>query len=63
MMTRKDYVVVAEILKDHKRYIPEATLESLIFDFNEMFLKDNPRFDADRFTEAVNEQRHARLGT
>jgi hypothetical protein len=55
MMTRKDYVEVANILKDHKRYIAEATLESLIFDFNEMFLKDNPRFDADRFTEAVNE--------
>jgi hypothetical protein len=56
MMTRKDYIEVANILNNHKRYVAEATLESLIFDFNEMFLKDNPRFDADRFADAVMEE-------
>jgi hypothetical protein len=54
MMTRKDYVEVARILNENKLFIPEATFESLVYDFNEMFLSDNPRFDADRFTEAVN---------
>jgi len=56
MMTRKDYVEVANILKEHKRFIAEATLESLIFDFSEMFTNDNSRFDADRFADAVMEE-------
>jgi hypothetical protein len=56
MMTRKDYVEVANILSNHKKFLPEVSLESLIFDFSEMFLKDNSRFDVDRFVDAVMEE-------
>lgn len=53
MMTRKDYILVAEILSNNKKFLPEVSLENLIFDFSEMFLKDNSRFDSERFADAV----------
>lgn len=52
-MTRKDYILVAEILSNNKKFLPEVSLENLIFDFSEMFLKDNSRFDSERFADAV----------
>ena len=48
-MTRKDYVEVAKILGDNIDY----TQNKIVQDFIEMFKKDNPRFDANRFIDAV----------
>jgi hypothetical protein len=57
MMTRKDYVATAEILKGF--YDPSvqdeqnAIVLELVNDFAEMFKKDNERFDSKRFANAV----------
>jgi hypothetical protein len=51
MMTRKDYVETAEILNSYASYIPSDVFEDLIYDFSVMFENDNPKFDADRFTD------------
>lgn len=57
MMTRKDYVATAEILKGF--YDPavqdntNAIVIELVNDFSEMFKKDNERFDSKRFAKAV----------
>jgi hypothetical protein len=47
MMTRKDYVEVAKILKDID--VDDSTLNRFI----QMFKSDNPRFDSNRFLTAV----------
>jgi len=52
MMTRKDYVATAEIIKSYNLQLPEVVLEKIVNDFCEMFVKDNPRFDANRFRVA-----------
>lgn len=57
MMTRKDYVATAEILKEF--YDPtaqdnqNAVIIELVNDFSEMFKRDNERFDSKRFSNAV----------
>jgi hypothetical protein len=45
MMTRKDYVATAEILKSYSGLIDQFTFEDLIYDFSDMFLSDNTRFN------------------
>ena len=52
MMTRKDYVATAEILNKFSQRIDPSEFQDLIFEFSEMFLEDNPRFDEDRFWKA-----------
>jgi hypothetical protein len=52
MMTRKDYVATAEIIKSYNLQLPEVLLEKLVNDFAEMFKADNPRFDSNRFRVA-----------
>jgi len=51
MMTRKDYVATAEILK----YVSDKThpvlFSKIVNDFALMFAQDNPRFDVNRFHE------------
>jgi hypothetical protein len=54
MMTRKDYVATAEILKYASNKTHPALFSKLVHDFAEMFAKDNPRFDVKRFHEASN---------
>lgn len=51
MMTRKDYVSTAEIIHSYNKEIKREVLEDLVYDLAEMFLKDNDRFDSDRFHE------------
>lgn len=51
MMTRKDYVLTAEILNSYGSEIRTEVFEDLVNDFCEMFAKDNERFDSDRFWE------------
>ena len=54
MMTRKDYVATAEILKYASDKTHPAVFSKMVVDFALMFAKDNPRFDANRFYEASN---------
>ena len=49
MMTRKDYVETAQILKDHDDLVEDIILHSIAQDFANYFKKDNPRFDENRF--------------
>jgi hypothetical protein len=57
MMTRKDYVATAEILKGFYDPIAQdnqnAVIIELVNDFSEMFKQDNERFDSKRFANAV----------
>jgi len=52
MMTRKDYVATAEILKYASNKTHPALFSKIVNDFAEMFAKDNERFDVKRFHEA-----------
>ena len=52
MMTRKDYVATAEILKFMSDKIHPVVFSKTVHDFAEMFAKDNERFDVNRFHEA-----------
>ena len=54
MMTRKDYVEVAEIISGYRgAMIDEFWFEDLVNDFSELFEKDNPNFDRSKFKNAV----------
>jgi hypothetical protein len=53
MMTRKDYVATAEILNTYATLMPEAIFKNLVFDIGAMFISDNPRFDTNKFIDAV----------
>ena len=52
MMTRKDYIATAAILKYASDKIHPALFSKMVNDFAEMFAKDNDRFDVNRFHEA-----------
>ena len=52
MMTRKDYVATAEILKYASDKTHPALFSKMVNDFAEMFAKDNESFDVTRFHEA-----------
>ena len=52
MMTRKDYIATAEILKYASNKTHPAVFSKIVNDFAEMFAKDNERFDVKRFHEA-----------
>ena len=52
MMTRKDYIATAEILKYASDKTHPALFSKMVNDFAEMFAKDNERFDVTRFHEA-----------
>ena len=54
MMTRKDYIATAEILNYVSDKTHPAVFSKMVVDFAEMFAKDNPRFDANRFYSAAN---------
>ena len=48
-MTRKDYIVIAEIISEVKDI---DTRSQLALDFSVKLKQDNPRFDASRFIQA-----------
>ena len=54
MMTRKDYIATAEILKYASNKVHPAVFTKMVTDFAEMLAKDNERFDVVRFHEASN---------
>jgi hypothetical protein len=49
MMTRKDYVAVAEILSDYQEVIEFDEYYQMVMDFGKMMRLDNERFDLSRF--------------
>lgn len=52
MMTRKDYVSTAEILRSVKNSVSPEIHSELVKEFSVMFAKDNSRFDSARFQNA-----------
>ena len=53
MMTRKDYVKVADILSGYQgAMIDQYWFEDLVNDFADFFASDNPNFKRDKFAEA-----------
>jgi hypothetical protein len=53
MMTRKDYVAVAEILNSFQYVIADQfTFEDLVNEFADFFSADNPNFKMEKFTHA-----------
>ena len=48
-MTRKDFQLVADILKMH---VTSHTAQAMALDFAQAFQKTNPRFDKKRFLDA-----------
>ena len=54
MMTRKDYVATAEILKNFGDNIENNFTDflDLVYDFADMFAKDNPNFNEKKFVNA-----------
>jgi hypothetical protein len=53
MMTRKDYVKIAEILNAYHLEIETQVFEDLLSDFQTFFKRDNSNFDLTRFRDAV----------
>jgi hypothetical protein len=49
MMTRKDYVATAEILKNFHDKMEMTDFVNIVWKFSDMFSADNPRFDKARF--------------
>lgn len=56
MMTRKDYVKTARILRDHADRMPATTHASLVHEFACLFAADNDRFVRAKFVEACTSQ-------
>ncbi len=52
MMTRKDYVQTANILKGFADEIHPQVFEDLVEEFAQFFQADNERFDRARFEKA-----------
>ena len=52
MMTRKDYVVTAEILHSYLDYFEATTFDNIVEDFAQMFREDNERFITEKFVDA-----------
>jgi len=50
MMTKSDFVAVAEVLSEHKD--SEETYY-IAMDLSDVFYSINPRFDHDRFMQAI----------
>ena len=53
MMTRKDYVAVADILNLFRDDVEKQTLVDLVNEFSDFFEEDNPNFKREKFSEAV----------
>jgi hypothetical protein len=54
-MTAKNYIAIARIIKEEWTYLPfdlRMSYESFANKMCEMFAKDNPNFDKDRFLVA-----------
>ena len=52
MLTRKDYVTLADILESFSDLIERFTFEDLVEDIADYCASDNPNFDYEKFREA-----------
>jgi hypothetical protein len=58
-MSRKDYVAIAALLRDHANTLSDPTqawdiaVADLVNDVADLFAADNPNFDRRRFLEAA----------
>jgi hypothetical protein len=53
-MTKKHYIQIARIIKSYtNNNIKKIPIETLIYDLNKYFKKDNPRFDKKIFLETI----------
>ena len=52
MLTRKDYVTLADILESFSQLIERFTFEDLVEDIADYCASDNPNFDYDKFRQA-----------
>ena len=52
MMSRKDYVRVAQILSDVRNECERDTFNTLVEKFNDLFFEDNHNFSPARFETA-----------
>jgi hypothetical protein len=62
MTSKKHYVETAKILNYVSDKTHPAVFSKMVIDFAEMFAKDNPRFDANKFYDASN-YKLPKLGT
>ena len=51
-MTRKDYVMIADVIKNLDECIDSYGLDVLVENMSDALAKDNPRFDRARFLAA-----------
>lgn len=56
-MTKKDFEVIAEILIMHQTHTDPLSMNSLIREACTVLGRNNPRFDADKFTAYI--KKHA----
>lgn len=52
-MSRKHYKEMAAVFKKHRANMPHHLFLVMLADFCDMLQNDNPRFDRQRFMEAV----------
>jgi len=52
-MTIKDYIKIAEVLKKNFPKTERGSLLQIHYDIMELFKADNPRFDREKFIEAI----------
>ena len=53
-MTRKDYKLLAEVLRQVRQITTEnTTINTIIEMLSRALIQDNPRFDADKFFKAT----------
>ena len=60
MASKKDYVVIAEAIRQCKKectmypqkYAPKTVLQTVEWEINRVFAKDNPLFNSSKFKEA-----------
>ena len=57
-MTKKDYIIIAKVLRNYKAYDKESgvtnPLEYFITELSYQMALDNPRFDEGRFRQFIN---------
>ena len=52
-MTQKDYIKIAEMLREVRKCLSEENSTAIFLQFSSMLKEDNPRFDERKFSEAV----------
>ena len=59
-MTRKDYIMIAEVISDSTLDLMDTHIlkSTLIINLSKQLKKDNNRFDRDRFIKACNNKRN-----